>query len=325
MNLSSRPTDYALSGGDPEVIDVETDTLTHTGHRLQTGAGPIRASVEAGGTLPGGLHEGVDYWAIKVDPNQFQLDLNPPSELAPQAVDITSLGSKTLHLLRHGFPRTVNISRNRFSTFRPAREGEALITITNASTVSFRDNDVASYAGVEIPVALKFESIHEVYKRQVAGWDVVGNRFRGIAKLPPRFRDLPIGPFDTCVSMTAGSDTVGNVRVADNTFSGCRNQLLLQANAATDLLPAGHFVRAPHVTGNIGEGGLVLNGVPAILVSGNLAEGAPGGAHFCGPGEPGFAAPVSSLYSRTGPEPGPRLWINTDGDTAWKALVVAGP
>jgi hypothetical protein len=325
MNLSSEPKDIALLGGDPHVIDVATDTFTHTGHLLQTGTGPMRASVATGGTLPGGLSVGVDYWAIKVDPDLFQLALSPQDAEAQHAVDISSLGSNTFHLLRHGFPRTVSISRNRFSTSRPP-EGEPLITLGNASTVSFRDNDVASYAGVEIPVALKFESRDAVHKRQVTGWDVVGNRFRGNGRLPPRFEDPPTGSFDTCVSMSAGHDSVGNVRVAENTFSGCRIQVLLHAEKKSDdgLLPAGAFVRAPHVTGNIGDGTFVdFKGVSAVLVGGNLAHGEPGGARFCGPDEPKFSAPVGSLYSRTGGGADPRLWINTDGATQWKALALA--
>lgn len=328
LNLGSRRIDLALAADDPLVIDLAANTFTRAGHELQTGTGPIRVSALESGTLPGGLDENDDYWAIKVDKEKFQLDRNAPSAFAPVPVDITSLGTRKLQLTRLGFPRTVNISRNRFSTFQQSSAGQALITITNASTVSFTDNDVASYVEGEVRVALKFESLDTAYKRQVAGWDVVGNRFRGDAKLPPRFRDRDIGTFGTCVGLAAGRDTVGNVRVAENTFSGCRTQVLLHAENKSDdgLLPPGAFVRAPHVTGNIGEGGLVLEGVPAILVSGNLAEGAPGGAHFCGPGEPGFAAPVSSLYSRTDEEPDlARLWINTDGDTDWRALVVDVP
>jgi hypothetical protein len=323
MNLTSEPTDYALPAGNPQVIDVATNTFTRKGHRLQTGVGPLRASVTTGGTMPGGLIAGGDYWAIQVDPDQFQLALSPQEAEALHAVDITSLGSKTLHLLRHGFPRTVNISRNRFSTFRPLPDGNSLITITNASRISFRDNDVASYAGATLPIALKFESSHLVHKRQVAGWDVVGNRFRGNAQQPSRFEDPPTGHFEICVSMSASHDTVGNVRVAENTFSGCQTHLLLHADAATDTLPAGTFVRAPHVTGNIGDGTLALEGVPAVLVGGNLASGEPAGARFCGPGKPEFAAPVGSLYSRTGAGDLARLWINTDGANQWKPILVA--
>jgi hypothetical protein len=323
MNLTSEPTDYALPAENPQVIDVATDTFTREGHRLQTGVGPLRASVTAGGTMPGGLIAGRDYWAIQVDPDQFQLALSPQEAEALHAVDITSLGSKTLHLLRHGFPRTVTISRNRFSTFRPFPDGNSLITITNASRISFRDNDVASYAGATLPIALKFESSHLVHKRQVTGWDVVGNRFRGNAQQPPRFEDPPTGHFDICVSMSASHDTVGNVRVAENTFSGCQTHLLLHADAATPTFPAGAFVRAPHVTGNIGDGTLTLEGVPTVLVGGNLARGEPAGARFCGPGKPEFAAPVGSLYSRTGAGDLARLWINTDGANQWKPILVA--
>jgi hypothetical protein len=323
MNLTSDPTDYALPAGDPQVIDVATDTFTREAHLLQTGVGPLRASVTTGGTMPGGLLAGRDYWAIQVDPDQFQLALSPQEAEGLHAVDITSLGSNTLHLLRHGFPNTVTISRNRFCTFRPLPKGNSLITITNASAVSFRDNDVASYTGATLPIALKLESSHLVHKRQVAGWDVVGNRFRGNAQQPPRFEDPPTGHFDICVSMSASHDTVGNVRVAENTFSGCRTHLLLHADAATDTLPAGTFVRAPHVTGNIGDGTLKLEGVPAVLVGGNLARGEPAGARFCGPGKPEFAAPVGSLYSRTGAGALARLWINTDGANQWKPILVA--
>jgi hypothetical protein len=319
MNLTSEPTDYALTGA-----DVATDTLFREGHRLQRGTGPLRASVDQhGGALPGGLIEGDDYWAIPVDEHHFQLATTPDNALLGQAVNLTSTGSPSFHLLRHGFPRTVNISRNRFSTFRGAPEGEPLITISNASTISFRDNDLASYAGVEIAVALKFESKHNVHKRQVAGWDVVGNRFRGSAKLPPRFEDQPTGHFDTCVSMVATRDVVGNVRVAENTFSGCRRQVLLHAEAANGSLPAGAFVRAPHVTGNIGDGFLALDGVPAVLVGGNLGHTPPTGARFCGPGEPDFAAPIGSLYSPMDGSAQDLLYINTDGANQWKPILVA--
>lgn len=325
MNLGSRRIDLALAADDSHVIDLASNTFTRAGHELQTGTGPIRVSPLDSGTLPGGLEEEVDYWAIKVNERQFRLDTNPPSEFAPVPVNITSLGTKRLQLTRVAVPRTVNISRNRFSTFRQPPDGQPLITITNASTVSFSDNDVASYVEGEVPVALKFESLDTAYKRQVAGWDVVGNRFRGDAKLPPRFHDRDIGFFDTCVSLAAGRDTVGNVRVAGNTFSGCRTQVLLHVEEH-DNVPVGRFVRAPNVTGNIGEGGIVLEGVPAVLVGGNLGDGEPAGARFCGPAAPEFAAPVGSLYTRTGPGPDlARLWINTDGDTDWKALVVDGP
>ena len=153
--------------------------------------------------------------------------------------------------------------------------------------------------------------------------DVVGNRFRGNAQQPSRFEDPPTGHFDICVSMSASHDTVGDVRVAENTFSGCRTHLLLHADAATDTLPAGACVRAPHVTGNIGDGTLALEGVPAVLVGGNLASGEPAGARFCGPGKPEFAAPVGSLYSRTGAGALPRLWINVDGANLWKHIPFA--
>jgi hypothetical protein len=82
------------------------------------------------------------------------------------------------------------------------------------------------------------------------------------------------------------------------------------------------------VTGNTGAGVAVkLQAVKAVLVDGNqqLPGGglpAPAGARYAGPGEPGFAAPIGSLFSRSGGVPGPRLYVNTDGSgTGWSPLV----
>jgi hypothetical protein len=116
-----------------------------------------------------------------------------------------------------------------------------------------------------LPIAVKFESKADVRKRPVFSWDVVGNRFRGNAKLPPDFDEPPTGTFGICVSMSAGRDTVGDVRAAGNTFSGCQTQVKLHAEGSGD------FVRAACVTDNIGEGTpVVLEGVDAVLVGGNL-------------------------------------------------------
>ena len=120
--------------------------------------------------------------------------------------------------------------------------------------------------------------------------------------------------------MSASHDSVGNVRVAENTFSACRTHVRLHADPANDPIPAGAFVRAPHVTGNIGDGTLALEGVPAVLVGGNLARGEPAGARFCGRGDPNettLTAPIGSLYSRMDGTAGHLLYINTDGAGQW--------
>jgi hypothetical protein len=83
MNVTSEPTDYSLPTVDPDHpedhgVNVATDTLFRKGHRLQTAVGPLRASIDTtGGALPGGLVEGDDYWAIRVDDNHFQLATLP--------------------------------------------------------------------------------------------------------------------------------------------------------------------------------------------------------------------------------------------------------
>lgn len=335
MNVSSSPTDYAFPSPDASVqtgVNVATDTFTHEGHRLQTGVGPLVTSVDpAGGALPGGLDEDQDYWAIRLDKDTFKLAASPTDAVGLVAVNLTSTGSASFHLVRHGFPRTVNASRNRFSTFRLSG-GEPLITFDNASGVGFTDNDVASYAGTTtaIKVALKLGTNDDVHKRQVSGWDVAGNRFSGDAKLSSKPDQSGIGAFTIGVSLAVGHDTVRNVRVADNAFSGCTRQVMLeaapeiQATPTTSAIPAGSFAPAAHVTGSLGDGEpLVLSGVAAVLVSGNLSGTTPAGARFCGKGDPQFTAPAGSLYSRTGGGPLPRLWINLDGGILWKPLVVA--
>jgi hypothetical protein len=82
------------------------------------------------------------------------------------------------------------------------------------------------------------------------------------------------------------------------------------------------------VTGNTGASVAVeLQGVNAVLVDGNQQQpggglSAPAGARYAGAGEPGFAAPIGSQFSRSDGTPGPRLYVNTDGSgTGWSALV----
>jgi hypothetical protein len=174
------------------------------------------------------------------------------------------------------------------------------------------------YAVGEVPVALRFESLHSTYKRQLSGWEVVGNRFRGDAQLPPDVAGRPVGIFDTCVKLVTGRDVVGNVRVSGNTFWGCRTQVSL--HAAVDGRPRGGFTQPPEVTGNIGDGTIVLEGFPRIPVGGNLGERGAGGSRFTGPTAPRFTAPVGSLYTHTGGPPGRFAYVNADGGADWRAL-----
>lgn len=81
------------------------DSLFHAvSHRLVHGQGPLMVRSWAGGDLPMGLAEGVDYWAIvpmsrRIDgsagpnPDQFQLATSAANALAGIFVEITSLGS----------------------------------------------------------------------------------------------------------------------------------------------------------------------------------------------------------------------------------------
>lgn len=318
MNVSSEPTVYVLAAETD--VDVASNTLRREAHLLQTGVGPLRAAPRPGAAnvLPTGIAAGVDYWAIRVDRDTFQLAASRQDAEDVQAVDVQDAGSGDFQLTRHGFPDTVSIHANRLSTFVPASEGEALMTFANASSVSFRDNQIASFAGAKIDVALKFESRSGVRKRAVAGWAVVGNRFVGDAQQPDDLDDPGPGTFGVAVSMAVGTDTVSDVRVSENTFAGCEKQVQLRAEGP------GGFRPSPAVTGNLGDGApFTLQGVPAVLVGGNLQSTdapAPAGARYSGPGAPGFAAPIGSLYSRTDGTPGSLLYINGDGVSAWTAI-----
>jgi hypothetical protein len=228
----------------------------------------------------------------------------------------------------------VSIQGNRLSTQVPLPEGpespegqggQALVTFTNASAVSFRDNELASFAGADLDMAVKFDRT-SVRKRPLVGWEVVGNRFRGDAHLPPEFDEPGVGSFGVAVSMAAARDTVRDVRVSENTFAGCHTQVRLSADSAAA------FATIPAVMGNIGVGtALVVEAaLPAVLVGGNQqsADGtggagtplAPAGAWYCGANDPEFDAPIGSLFSRTDGFPGHLLFVNTNGLSAWTAI-----
>lgn len=91
-------TDYAanplvLADDVVEAVATATDSLTLTGHAMQTGDGPVRVTTT--GTLPGGLAAGVDYWAIRVDANTVKLASSHKRALDGVAVDLTSAGTGT--------------------------------------------------------------------------------------------------------------------------------------------------------------------------------------------------------------------------------------
>lgn len=73
--------------------NVTTDRLTSAAHGLFTGDGPVDPATT--GTAPGGLHAGLDYWAIKIDANTLQLAESFLDAMAstPIPVDITSAGT----------------------------------------------------------------------------------------------------------------------------------------------------------------------------------------------------------------------------------------
>jgi hypothetical protein len=327
LNVSSEPTTWAFTA--TEDVNVAADTLTRTGHGLQTGVGPLRAFTPStpnglANALPTGLVAGVDYWAIRIDRDHFQLGASHQEAQAGQAIDLQDAGSGIFQLTRTGFPRSVCIQGNRLSTQVPLPKGEALVTFTNASAVSFCDNELASFAAADLDVAVKFDRT-PVRKRPLVGWEAVGNRFRGDAHLPPEFDKAGVGSFGVAVSMAAGQDTVRDVRVSQNTFAGCHTQVRLSAD------PAGAFATIPAVTGNIGVGTAlaVEAALSAVLVGGNQQSAgtgetgtplAPAGARYCGAGFPTFEAPMGSLFSRTDGAPGQVLFVNTDGLSAWTAI-----
>jgi hypothetical protein len=187
--------------------------------------------------------------------------------------------------------------------------------------VSFCDNEITSFAGGVLPIAVKFDTT-KVRKRPLFGWEVVGNRLRGDALLPREFDDPGLGSFDVGVSMAVSGPSNTDMRVNGNTFYGCATGVRISAESPEDL------TAIPTVTGNTGAGVAVeLQAVKAVLVDGNQQQpggglSAPAGARYAGPEEPGFAAPIGSLFSRSGGLPGPRLYVNNDGSGAgWLPLV----
>lgn len=74
-------------------VDTGGDDITEAGHGFDTGDGPFQFTTT--GTLPAGLSLATDYWAIRVDANQFQVATSLVNALALTQINITSQGSGT--------------------------------------------------------------------------------------------------------------------------------------------------------------------------------------------------------------------------------------
>lgn len=82
---------FAFAPGD---VNAGADQISHAGHGLKTGDGPVFVA-NTGGTLPAGLTAQTPYWTIADDANTFRLadDHGDAVAIPPVAVDITGPGS----------------------------------------------------------------------------------------------------------------------------------------------------------------------------------------------------------------------------------------
>ncbi len=81
-----------------------TNELTITSHNLNTGEGPFRVT-NSGGSLPGGLLAGTDYWVRRTGANTLQLATSRVlalTTLPGDVVDLTSNGSGTQTMTARG-------------------------------------------------------------------------------------------------------------------------------------------------------------------------------------------------------------------------------
>lgn len=76
-----------------ESPDGSADTLTITGHELETADGPVQVSTT--GLLPGGLASDTNYWVIKVDDDTIQLATSFLNALDGTPVNIAIPGAGT--------------------------------------------------------------------------------------------------------------------------------------------------------------------------------------------------------------------------------------
>ncbi len=94
-------TDVSYTPGADLVFTAEADdeTMTSTGHGMETGEGPYRVS-NSGGALPTGLAVDTNYWIIKVTADTFQLAATKADALASTEITITTDGTGTQTLRR---------------------------------------------------------------------------------------------------------------------------------------------------------------------------------------------------------------------------------
>jgi hypothetical protein len=297
------------SGGD---IDPDANTLSHTGHGLATGAGPVRVTTSPDGTPPGGLSAGIDYWVIRFGRDLLQLASSPDDARDMMPVDITDQGAGIQTVTLVGFPRGIDVQNNRFHAFT-GDGGRSLVSFLNASESSFTGNEVHSYSGQE-PTALKFET-NGAGRPEVSGWDVTGNRFRGDAN------EAGTGMLSPAVMFSAVAIDVEDIRVCFNNFAGTAAQVMW--NSGSD----GAFVDVPMAIGNNGVGLPFTTsegtGVTAVMIGGNetvddaIPPASSSTAMYCGSGEPAFVARRGSIYMQTDGEPGTLLWVNNDNSAGW--------
>lgn len=92
--------DGFFANDDIELVAVQDNEFTLTGHAYRTGDGPFLVA-NTGGELPGGVEDGRRYWVRVVDANTIQLHTSFASAVSDSSandgsiVDVTSAGSGT--------------------------------------------------------------------------------------------------------------------------------------------------------------------------------------------------------------------------------------
>lgn len=84
--------DFDFVDGD---VTTGTDVINETGHGFLTGEGPFRLTTT--GTLPAGLAVATNYWAIRVDDDNFKCAATRADAIAGTAVDITAAAGGGTH------------------------------------------------------------------------------------------------------------------------------------------------------------------------------------------------------------------------------------
>lgn len=117
-------------------VDAGTDVITiSTNHQFYSGQAVV--FVQTGGGDPGGLATGTVYYVIYVSPTTLSLATSLANALAGTAIDITSAGSGTLHLLTAGQQGFVTLAAAASTTVYNA-------AVTTSSTVVFSPTNAAA-------------------------------------------------------------------------------------------------------------------------------------------------------------------------------------